>query len=147
LKATLWFVAMACGCFQVIQAMANGSAVRSGIGPIWVGAMSATISTLALLLVALAIYRLPLPDTSLVMAQGMKVVAGGMMGAFIVAGLAFVAPRLGPTQTFLLYFFVVAASSALIDGFGLLGTEARPLEPRQLVGVLLAGVGLVLARA
>jgi transporter family-2 protein len=147
LKATLWFVAMACGCFQVIQAMSNGSAVRSGIGPIWVGAMSATISTLTLLLVALAIYRLPLPDTSLVMAQGMKVVAGGMMGAFIVAGLAFVAPRLGPTQTFLLYFFVVAASSALIDGFGLLGTEARPLEPRQLVGVLLAGVGLVLARA
>jgi len=147
LKATLWFVAMACGCFQVIQAMTNGSAVRSGIGPIWVGVMSATISTLALLLVALAIYRLPLPDKSLVMAQGMKVVAGGMMGAFIVAGLAFVAPRLGPTQTFLLYFFVVAASSALIDGFGLLGTEARPLEPRQLVGVLLAGVGLVLARA
>lgn len=147
MKATLWFVAMACGCFQVIQAMSNGSAVRSGIGPIWVGAMSATISTLTLLLVALAIYRLPLPDTSLVMAQGVKVVAGGMMGAFIVAGLAFVAPRLGPTQTFLLYFFVVAASSALIDGFGLLGTEARPLEPRQLVGVLLAGVGLVLARA
>ncbi len=147
MKATLWFVAMACGCFQVIQAMTNGSAVRSGIGPIWVGAMSATISTLTLLLVAFAVYRLPLPDKSLVMAQGMKVVAGGMMGAFIVAGLAFVAPRLGPTQTFLLYFFVVAASSALIDGFGLLGTEARPLEPRQLVGVLLAGVGLMLARA
>jgi transporter family-2 protein len=147
LKATLWFVAMACGCFQVVQAMSNGSAVRSGIGPIWVGAMSATVSTLTLLLVAVAVYRLPFPDKSLVMAHGMKVVAGGMMGAFIVAGLAFVAPRLGPTQTFLLYFFVVAATSALIDGFGLLGTDARPLEPRQLVGVLIAGVGLVLARS
>ncbi len=146
MKATLWFVAMACGCFQVVQAMSNGSAVRSGIGPIWVGAMSATISTLTLFVVAVVIYRLPLPDKSLVMAQGMKVVAGGMMGAFIVAGLAFVAPRLGPTQTFLLYFFVVAATSALIDGFGLMGTDARALEPRQLVGVLLAGVGLVLAR-
>jgi transporter family-2 protein len=138
---------MACGCFQVVQAMSNGSAVRSGIGPIWVGAMSATVSTLTLILVAVAIYRLPLPDTSLVVAQGMKVVAGGMMGAFIVAGLAFVAPRLGPTQTFLLYFFIVAARSALVDGFGLLGTEARPLEARQLVGVLIAGVGLVLARS
>jgi transporter family-2 protein len=147
LKATLWFVAMACGCFQVVQAMSNGSAVRSGIGPIWVGAMSATVSTLTLLLVAVAVYRLPFPDKSLVMAHGMKVVAGGMMGAFIVAGLAFVAPRLGPTQTFLLYFFVVAATSALIDGFGLLGTDARPLEPRQLVGVLIAGGGLVLARS
>jgi bacterial/archaeal transporter family-2 protein len=138
---------MACGCLQVLQAMSNGSAVRSGIGAIWVGAISATVSSLTLILVALAIYRLPLPDSRLVMAEGMKVVAGGMMGAFIVAGLAFVAPRLGPTQTFILYFFVIALVSTLIDGFGLLGTEAKPLEARQLVGVSLAGLGLVLARS
>jgi transporter family-2 protein len=112
-----------------------------------VGATSATVFTLTLVLVAVAIYRLPLPDPNLVMAQGMKVVAGGMMGAFIVAGLAFVAPRLGPTQTFILYFFAIAAVSALIDSFGLLGTEAKPLHARQLVGVLLAGVGLALARS
>jgi uncharacterized membrane protein YdcZ (DUF606 family) len=147
LKANFWLVAMACGCFQVLQAMSNGSAVRSGIGAIWVGAMSATVSTLTLVLVAVAIYRLPLPDTGLVMAEGMKVVAGGVMGAFLVAGLAFVTPKLGPTQTFILYFFVIAAVSALIDGFGLLGTEAKPLQARQLVGVLLAGLGLVLARS
>ena len=147
MKANFWLVAMACGCFQVLQAMSNGSAVRSGIGAIWVGAMSATVSTLTLVLVAVAIYRLPLPDTGLVMAEGMKVVAGGVMGAFLVAGLAFVTPKLGPTQTFILYFFVIAAVSALIDGFGLLGTEAKPLQARQLVGVLLAGLGLVLARS
>jgi uncharacterized membrane protein YdcZ (DUF606 family) len=147
LKANFWLVAMACGCFQVLQAMSNGSAVRSGIGAIWVGAMSATVSTLTLVLVAVAIYRLPLPDTGLVMAEGMKVVAGGVMGAFLVAGLAFVTPKLGPTQTFILYFFVIAAVSALIDGFRLLGTEARPLQARQLVGVLLAGLGFVLARS
>jgi len=69
------------------------------------------------------------------------------LGRFIVVGLAFVAPRLGPTQTFLVYFFVVAVTSALIDGFGLLGTAAQPLQARQLVGVLLASVGLVLARS
>jgi bacterial/archaeal transporter family-2 protein len=147
LKANFWLIAMACGFFQALQAMSNGSAVRSGVGALWVGAMSATISALSLVLVAVVIYRLPLPDTSLITAQGMKVVAGGMMGAFIVTGLAFVAPRLGPTQTFILYFSVIAVTSALIDGFGLLGTEARPLEARQLVGVLLAGVGLVLARS
>jgi uncharacterized membrane protein YdcZ (DUF606 family) len=107
--------------------MSNGSAVRSGIGAISVGAMSATVSSLTLILVAVAIYRLPLPDTGLVMAQGMKVVAGGMMGAFIVAGLAFVAPKLGPTQTFILYFFVIALVSALIDGFGLLGHGSQAL--------------------
>ena len=147
MKANFWLIAMACGCFQALQAMSNGSAVRSGVGALWVGAMSATISALSLLLVAAVVYRLPLPDTSLITAQGMKVVAGGMMGAFIVTGLAFVAPRLGPTQTFILYFSVIAVASALIDSFGLLGTEAKPLQARQLIGVLLAGVGLVLARS
>ena len=147
MKANFWLIAMACGFFQALQAMSNGSAVRSGVGALWVGAMSATISALSLVLVAVVIYRLPLPDTSLIAAQGLKVVFGGMMGAFIVTGLAFVAPRLGPTQTFILYFSVIAVTSALIDGFDLLGTEARPLEARQLVGVLLAGVGLVLARS
>lgn len=147
MRANLWLVAMACGCFQVLQAMSNGSAMRAGLGAIWVGAISATISTLILVLMAGVIYRLPFPDTSLVIAQGMKVVAGGMFGAFIVVGLAFVAPKLGPTQTFLVYFFVVAVTSTLIDSFGLLGTDVRPLEARQLIGVLLAGVGLVLARA
>jgi bacterial/archaeal transporter family-2 protein len=147
LKATLWFVAMACGCAQVVQAMSNGSAVRSGIGAIWVGAMSATVSTLTLILVAVAIYRLPLPDTSLVMAHGMKVVIGGMMGAVLVAGLAFVAPKLGPTQTFILYFLIIAIGSALIDSFGLLGTATKPLQARQLLGVFLAVIGLLLARS
>ena len=147
MKANFWLIAMACGFFQALQAMSNGSAVRSGVGALWVGAMSATTSALSLVLVAVVIYRLPLPDTSLITAQGLKVVFGGMMGAFIVTGLAFVAPRLGPTQTFILYFSVIAVTSALIDGFGLLGTEAKPLEARQLVGVLLAGVGLVLARS
>ena len=147
MKANLWLVAMACGCFQVLQAMSNGSAMRAGLSAIWVGAISASISMLILVLMAAVIYRLPFPDTSLVIAQGMKVVAGGMFGAFIVVGLAFVAPKLGPTQTFLVYFFVVAVTSTLIDSFGLLGTDVRPLEARQLIGVLLAGVGLVLARA
>src|SRR6202020_3332768 len=129
---------MACGLFRALKAMSNGSAVRSGVGALWVGAMSATISALSLVLVAVVIYRLPLPDTSLITAQGLKVVFGGAMGAFIVTGLAFVAPKLGPTQTFILYFLVIAVVSTLIDSFGLLGTEAKPLQTQQLVGVLLA---------
>jgi uncharacterized membrane protein YdcZ (DUF606 family) len=70
-----------------------------------------------------------------------------MMGAFILAGLTFIAPRLGPTQTFILYFFVITAISVLIDSLGLLGTEARPPAARQLAGVMLAGLGLLLARS
>ncbi len=142
-----WVIAMACGCFQVLQAMTNGAAARSGIGAIWVGAMSATVTMLTLVLVAVAIYRLPFPAPNLLEAQWLKAVAGGMMGAFVLAGLTFVAPRIGPTQTFIFYFFVIAAMSVFIDALGLLGTEAKPLAARQLVGVLLAGLGLLLVRS
>jgi bacterial/archaeal transporter family-2 protein len=147
LKVQFWLIAIACGCFQVLQAMTNGAAAKAGIGAIWVGVMSATVSALTLVLVAVAVYRLPFPEANLLQAQGLKAVAGGMMGAFILAGLTFVAPRLGPTQTFMLYFFVVAVISTLIDSLGLLGTEAKPLGARQLAGVLVAGLGLLLARA
>ena len=146
-RMQFWLIAMACGAFQVLQAMTNGAAARAGIGAIWVGAMSATVSALTLILVAVAIYRLPFPEPNLLEAHGLKAVAGGLMGAFILAGLTFVAPRLGPTQTFILYFFVIAAISMLIDSLGLLGTEARPLAARQLVGVVVAGLGLLLARS
>jgi bacterial/archaeal transporter family-2 protein len=105
------------------------------------------VSTLTLVLVAFVIYRLPLPEADLLQAHGLKAVAGGMMGAFILAGLFLVAPRLGPTQTFMLYFFAIAATSVLIDSLGLLGTEARPFEARQLVGLLLAGLGVALVRS
>jgi uncharacterized membrane protein YdcZ (DUF606 family) len=125
-RMQFWLIAMACGAFQVLQAMTNGAAVRAGIGAIWVGAMSATVSALTLILVAVAIYCLPFPEANLLEAHGLRAVAGGLMGAFILAGLTFVAPRLGPTQTFILYFFVIAAISMLIDSLGLLGTEARP---------------------
>lgn len=144
---TFWIVAMACGFFQALQAMTNGSAVKSGIDVIWVGAMSTVASMVTLMLAAFVIFRLPLPDADLVMAHGWKAILGGMMGAFIVTGLAFVAPRLGPTQTFIVYFLVIVVFSAFIDSFGLLGTEARPLRSTQFLGVALACVGFVLARS
>ena len=142
-----WLIAMTCGFFQVLQAMTNGAAARSGIGAIWVGAGSATVSALTLIAAAFVVYRLPFPKADLLESQALKVVAGGMMGACILAGLTSVAPRLGPTQTFILYFFVITATSVLIDSLGLLGTEAKPLEARQLVGLLFAGLGLVLVRS
>jgi transporter family-2 protein len=142
-----WLIAMACGCVQALQAMTNGSAAKSGIGAIWVSVGSSAVSVLSLVLVASVIYRLPLPEPELLRAQGLKVVGGGMMGAFNLVGLTLVTPRLGPTQTFILYFVVIAATSALIDSLGLLGTEAKPLEARQLVGLLLASLGLVLVRS
>jgi hypothetical protein len=67
-----WLIAMACGCLQVLQAMTNGAAARSGIGAIWVGSMSAKVSALTLVVVAFVIYRLALPEADLLQAQGVE---------------------------------------------------------------------------
>ena len=142
-----WLIAMACGAAQALQAMTNGSAARLGLGTIWAGAFSATVTVSALSLTALLFYRLPFPHAGVLSTQGPKVVLGGLLGAFILAGLTFVAPRLGPTQTFLAFFFVILVTSALIDNLGLFGTDAKPLAIHQYVGILLAGVGVLVARA
>ena len=142
-----WLIAMACGAAQVLQAMTNGSAAKAGLGAIWVGAISATVSVAALSLTALLFFRLPFPHAGVLSTQGPKVVLGGLLGAFNLAGLTLVAPRLGPTQTFLAYFVVILVTSALIDSLGLLGTDAKPLAAHQNVGILLAGLGLLVARS
>jgi transporter family-2 protein len=141
-----WLMALACGLAQALQAMANGSAARSGVGAVWTGVLSAMVSVLTLLIIGLVVYRQPIPGGTLLASEGWKTVIGGIMGAVIVAGLAFVAPKLGPTQTFILYFFAIALASTLIDSFGLFGTQARPPNVRQLAGVAMAGLGLVIAR-
>ncbi len=147
MKVQFWFIAMACGAAQVLQAMVNGSAARMGLGAIWVGVISAAVSTLAVSLTALVVYRLPFPQAGVLTTQGAKVVLGGLLGAFNLVGLTVVAPRLGPTQTFLAYFFVILVTSALIDSLGLFGTDAKPLAMQQYVGILLAGLGVLVARA
>ena len=142
-----WLIALMCGFAQTLQAMTNGAAARSGVGAIWVGAMSASVSALTMLTLALLVYRLPFPGPDLLASEGWKTIIGGLLGATLVTGFAFVTPKLGPTQTFILFFTAIAIGSALIDNFGLLGAEARPLGLRQLSGVALAGLGLILARS
>jgi hypothetical protein len=71
---------MACGAAQVLQAMTNGSAARAGLGAIWVGAISATVSVAALSLTALLFFRLPFPHAGVLSTQGPKVVLGGPIG-------------------------------------------------------------------
>jgi bacterial/archaeal transporter family-2 protein len=146
-KVQFWLIAMACGAVQVLQSMVNGSAARMGFGAIWAGAISAAITTLALSLTALVVYRLPFPQAGVLSTQGTKVVLSGLMGAFNLASLTFVAPRLGPTQTFLAFFLMIVVTSALIDSFPLFGTDAKPLAMQQYVGILLAGLGVLVARA
>jgi bacterial/archaeal transporter family-2 protein len=146
LNLQLLLIAMVCGAFQAMQALTNGSAAQAGLGAIWVGAISASVSAVSLALFALLVQQAPSPAWSLVESQGPKALLGGLMGAVILSGLTFVTPKLGPAQTFLFYFGVIVAVSLLVERFGLFGLQSRDLRPQQLVGVGLAAAGLLLTR-
>ena len=143
----LVFIALVCGVCQAFQAATNGTAARNGLGVFWTGTFSATVSALLLATGALIVLRTPFPSAELLAAQGYKAALGGALGAMIVGGLTFAAPRLGATQTFILYFAAIVAASLAIDALGLVGMEARALRPKEILGLVLAAAGVLLARS
>jgi transporter family-2 protein len=139
-------IALACGCLQPLQAVVNGRAALAGVGALWTGVISAGTSMLTLALLSSLLLRKSPPAGELLASQGPTIVVGGMMGAFLVSGMMFVAPRLGPTQTFLLYFGAVTLTSIGIDQFGLLGQPVRPIRLADFAGAVLVIAGIAITR-
>jgi transporter family-2 protein len=74
--------------------------------------------------------------------------SGGFIGAYFVTIALFCAPRLGMTALMVAIVAGQLAGALLLDHFGLLGLQARPLGPAQAVAALLimAAVWLVQSR-
>ena len=69
---------------------------------------------------------------------------GGAMGATVVLGLTFAAPRIGVTATIGIITAGNLAVGAIFDRFGWFGLERIPLNWPRVLGVLLLGAGAAL---
>lgn len=69
----------------------------------------------------------------------------GLLGLVIVGTIGFSTPRLGLVPALTILVAAQFITGALMDHFGLLGAELRPLDPSRLAGIgtLLLGVWLV----
>jgi len=70
---------------------------------------------------------------------------GGLLGAIFVLGNAHLAPILGTGQTVVFALLGQIAGGLLVDQFGLLGANRKPVVPVQLLGLatLIAGVVMI----
>lgn len=70
---------------------------------------------------------------------------GGVLGAIFVLGNAYLAPIIGTGQTVVFALLGQIAGGLLVDQFGLLGANRKPVVPVQLLGLatLIAGVVMI----
>lgn len=71
---------------------------------------------------------------------------GGVLGATIVFGTAFLGPIVGTGMTVVLMLLGMMVSSLLIDQFGLLGGHKRRVAPIQIIGILVIVAGVAMIR-
>ena len=74
------------------------------------------------------------------------VILAGVCGLFIIGSISFTVPRLGLVSAITLIIASQFIFGALIDHFGILGAEIRPLTLQKAVGIgtLMLGVWLII---
>jgi len=67
---------------------------------------------------------------------------GGVLGIFVLVGINFTFPRLGAVTTTFLIVTGQLVISVLLDHFGLLGAQARPIDLARILGIAVLFVGV-----
>jgi transporter family-2 protein len=137
-------LALGVGAFAGVQAGANARLSKAAESPLAAGLLTAAIALLAMAAVAAAA-RPPVPSRVALASAPWWAWVGGLAGAAYVLVAIVAAQPLGAVA---LAGFVVCGqlvASVVLDHFGLVGFEPRPVNLVRLLGValLLAGVYLV----
>jgi bacterial/archaeal transporter family-2 protein len=140
-----FILAFLCGAIYPIQGSLNGKLLTHTGNSI----LTAIISFLAGL-IGLIIFGLinKTPWSQIMAAKNAPWYAftGGLLGAFYVATVVLVLPRLGMALTFSLIVAGQIVISVIMDHFGLLGNPVREISLGKLVGLVLLVVAVVLIR-
>nr|WKN39697.1 DMT family transporter [Tunicatimonas sp. TK19036] len=141
----LLLVPLLVGMAAIIQSGANTQLSDTLNNPFLAGLISFVVGTLCLLLINLILR----PDFSALSLQNIGrsrwwIWFGGLMGAFIITSIIFIAPKIGPTQLFGLIIASQLIFSVAVDHFGWLGFEVQPINIKKVAGVLLLMSGAFL---
>ncbi|HVI27583.1 DMT family transporter [Hansschlegelia sp.] len=137
-------LAVALGCAMALQGVVNAGLARSLGSSVFAATVSFWVGAVALAGVSLAAGGFgPALASARVLGPGWWI-AGGLLGAFIVASTAFVVPRLGvgPAMAFAIAAQLITAVA--LDHFGLLGAEQHSLNAARAAGVVLLAAGALL---
>ena len=127
------------------QAAINNRLAAYVLSPISAAFISFLVGTIALFIYLVATGT---PLVSLLNVKDAPPVAwlGGLLGAFFVTCTVVLAPRVGVAMTFSLIVAGQMLITLVLDHFGFLGLEERPISISRILGILLITVGVILIR-
>ena len=101
---------------------------------------------LALAVTAALLFMNPLPSSNQVMEIPAPYYLGGLFVAFYVLSITWIAPKIGLGNAIFLVLFGQIVAAAIIDHHGLFYVPRTPVTTLRIVGIVLMGLGLYLAK-
>ena len=141
----LWLLAVVAGALIPVQAAANAALSKSIRGNVPASALILFLVAGAATVLALLLTREPTPTVASLRAAPWWSYLGGLIVAFYVFSITFLAPRIGVGTAISLIVTGQILAALTIDHFGLLRSLTFPLTPVRLLGAVLMGIGVFLA--
>jgi transporter family-2 protein len=143
LSYALW--AFAAGALIPLMAILNAGLARGVGGPVQAAVILLTIGLVTTLLVA-ATATARIPNLSAIIHIPIRHYAGGVIVAFYVLSITFIAPRFGVGNAILFAVTAQLLTSAFIDHFALAGATLRPLTAMRAMGLFIVVAGVVITQ-
>jgi bacterial/archaeal transporter family-2 protein len=144
---TYFFIILAifAGLAMPTQATVNSKLAESVSSPILAAFISFAVGTVVLFVYILLT---GVPLSNLADSKNAPLIAwiGGFLGAFFVAVMATVVPKIGVALAFSLAIGGQMIVTLLIDHFGWLGVPEKPISLTRIAGAALITIGVVLIR-
>ncbi len=141
----LLLVAIAAGAVLPVQAGLNVQLGKAVQQPIFAAFASFLIGSLGLL-IYLFILKFDFGLLSNIKSVSPVVWIAGLLGAFYVAAVIILAPKLGTALTFSLIVFGQMLISLILDHYGMLGLPVKQINWQRLLGATFLIVGVLLIR-
>ncbi|UII34711.1 DMT family transporter [Fulvivirga ulvae] len=145
MKLLLMFSAVIAGTVLPIQAALNGKMGKAVGDPVYATFISFVVGSVGLF-AYIMFARTDLSGITYARQVSWSVWVAGLLGAFYVASVIILAPKLGVALTFGLIVAGQLGISLAMDHFGLLGIPVHTINWQRIVGILLIVSGVVLIR-
>ncbi|MBD7960108.1 DMT family transporter [Comamonas avium] len=136
-------IALLAGALLPFQAAANVGVGRA-LGHAFWGAATSLIVSLAVMVPMLILAKAPVPNFAHALHGPWWLWIGGVLGAFYIISATMLTPRLGAGGFLVAVVAGQMVMAVLVDHFGLMGLEPKPVNLMRVLGVLLILGGVFL---
>jgi len=136
-------MALLAGAVLPFQAAANANVGRALGHPFW-GATTSLLISLAVMVPLLVLAKAPMPNFANALHGPWWLWIGGVLGAMYVASATTLIPKLGAGGFLVAVVAGQMVTAVLVDHFGVMGLEPKPINLMRILGVLLILGGVFL---